>query len=260
MIEIIIVDDGSNDKTEDFFKNKKFKFNLRYIKQNNLGRAYARNLGAAIAKGNILIFIDSDVILDRYFLNEHIIRHKYLNSIALVSFKQNISIKDKIVKNYFFRSEHVDKPDIRNDFRFEKIVKNSWLRMHRHVRNLEVRTVKLLSETDNFKNFGYDKILGVWDLPSMVVTNALSIKKDSFDRIGGFNLQFNGWGMEDTFLGACLIADNNYIVPCFSTGIFHIKHSARSGSFKKQIFEFNSNVVVYLDLIHRSTDKIFKRG
>lgn len=260
LIEVIVVDDGSKDNTEIFFKNKKFGFNLRYIKQNNLGRAYARNLGVAIARGNILVFIDSDVILDRYFLNEHIARHKYLANIAVVSFKQNISCEDKVIKNYLSRPENIARPDITNDFRFRKTVQKSWLRMHRHVRNIEIRTVKILSESDNFKSFGRDKVLGVWDLPSMTITNALSIKKASFERIGGFNLQFNGWGMEDTFLGACLIADNNYIIPCFSTGIFHIEHPSRSGSLKKQIFEFNSNVVVYLDLLHRSVDKIFKRS
>jgi len=30
------------------------------------------------------------------------------------------------------------------------------------------------------KKFGEDMVLGVWDLPSMVVTNAISIKKRIF--------------------------------------------------------------------------------
>lgn len=101
-------------------------------------------------------------------------------------------------------------------------------------------------------------MLGVWDLPSMVVTNALSIKKLSFEQIGGLNLQFKGWGMEDTFLGACLIAQGNYIIPCFSTGIYHIEHKPRSGSIKKQITEFNRNVLVYLDLVNRPLNHVFK--
>ena len=54
--------------------------------------------------------------------------------------------------------------------------------MHRHVRNVEIRKVRLLEETDNFKTFGKDKVLGVWDLPSMVVTNALSIKRTTFEK------------------------------------------------------------------------------
>ncbi len=196
LIEVIVVDDGSTDGTEDFFKNKKFAFRLRYIKQNNLGRVYARNLGAAVASGNILIFTDADVILEKHFLNEHIKRHHHLDHVVVVSFKENISFRDMPCFSL----------DIKKDFRFEKTVQKKWLRMHRHVRNIEIRTVKLLAETDNFKRFGRNKILGIWDLPSMVVTCAVSLKKRSFDEIGGFNLQFKGWGMEDTFLGAWLIA------------------------------------------------------
>jgi len=248
LIEVIIVDDGSSDGTEAFFKNRKFAFKLRYIKQNNLGRVYARNLGAAVANGNILIFIDADVILEKHFLNEHIKRHHYLDDIVLVSFKENVSLKGMLLRS----------PDITKDFRFEKTVQKKWLRMHRHVRNVEIRTVKLLEETDNFKQFGRNKILGVWDLPSMVVTCAVSLRKRSFDEIGGFNLQFKGWGMEDTFLGACLIADNNYVIPCFSTGVFHIKHVARSKLQEKKISEFKRNVLVYLDLINKSISELFK--
>lgn len=257
LIEVIVVDDGSEDDTEYMIKTENFNLNLRYFKQNNLGRAHARNLGVSIAHGNVLVFLDSDVILESHFLNEHIARHHFLENIVLVSFKQNIEKTDSLVKNYRIGKKNI-KPDITRDFRFEKTIKKSWLRMHRHVRNIEVRKVRILKETDNFKCFGKDRIVGVWDLPSMVVANALSLKKESFDNIGGFNLQFRGWGMEDTFLGACLIADGNYIVPCFSTAVFHIEHPFRSGSQLKRISEFNRNVLVYLELIHKPLSSIFK--
>ena len=130
--------------------------------------------------------------------------------------------------------------------------------MHRHVRNIEVRKVQILKETNDLKKFGKNKVLGVWDLPATVVTVALSLKKEYFDKIGGFNLQFQGWGMEDTFLGACLIAASNYIIPCYSSGVFHIEHGFRSGSKLKQISEFNRNVLVYLDLINKPLNQIFK--
>lgn len=253
IIEVIVIDDGSTDDTSDILKEK-FPFNLRYFKQNNLGRVYARNLGATLALGKILIFLDSDVVLEEHFLNEHICRHHYLDKLVLLSFKENMPMPKNHIK-FFLKNK---KPNITKDFRFEKKVKKSWLRMHRHVRNIEIRKVKLLEETNNFKSFGKDKVLGVWDLPSMVVTNALSIKKADFEKIGGLNLQFKGWGMEDTFLGSCLIAQGNYIVPCFSTGVYHIEHKPRSGSLNKQIAEFNRNVLVYLDLINKPLNKIFK--
>jgi len=253
LIDIIVVDDGSNDNTAEVVSKFNGSLPVKYVRQNHLGRSQARNLGVNLAHGNILIFLDSDVVLENNFIKEHAIRHSCLDSIALVSFKENIKISDPRL------SENTLKPKIDGDFRFKKVVKPEWLRMHRHVRKVDVRTVELLKETDNFKNFGQDKVLGVWDLPSVFVTNAVSIKKKDFENIGGFNLQFKGWGMEDTFLGACLIALDCFIIPVFSTGIFHIEHASRSGSDRKLIKEFNRNVLVYLDLIHQPICSIFKK-
>jgi len=257
LIEVIVIDDGSIDGTENMLKKQNLTLNLRYIKQNNLGRVYARNLGASMAQGKILIFIDSDIVLENHFLNEHILRHHYLENIVLLGFKQNISATDEFIQKFLKNKNQI--PDITKDFRFEKTVKKSWLRMHRHVRHVNVRNVKIIKESNNLKNFGKDRILGVWDLPSIIVTNAISLKKDAFFKVGGFNLQFKGWGMEDTFLGACLIAANNYVIPCFSTGVFHIKHPNRSGSQLKKFTEFNRNVLVYLDLINKPLNKVFKQ-
>jgi len=253
LLDIIVVDDGSTDNTAKIVSRFNNLLPIKYVRQNHLGRSQARNLGVNLAHGNTLILLDSDVVLDSNFIKEHAIRHSCLDNIALVSFKENVKISDpRLLKN-------TPKPKIIKDFRFKKVVKPEWLRMHRHVHNVEVRTVELLKETDNFKNFGQDKVLGVWDLPSTFVTNAVSIKKKDFESIGGFNLQFKGWGMEDTFLGACLVALNCFIIPVFSTGIFHIEHAPRSGSDKELIKEFNRNVLVYLDLIHQPIYSVFKK-
>lgn len=68
--EIILVDDGSTDKTlekvREFSKNSKIK--AKILQQNHKGPGIARNLGANIAKGEILIFVDSDMVLDKNYL------------------------------------------------------------------------------------------------------------------------------------------------------------------------------------------------
>jgi len=257
LLEVIIVDDGSFDETERVVKNFHPNFKLKYIKQNNLGRGAARNLGVSISKGEILIFIDADVILEKNFIKEHAIRQSFLEKIILVSFKENIKEGDYrlATRNFWLK---LPMPDITKDFRFKKEVKKEWLRMHRHVRGVEVRTVEIIKETNNFKSFGKNRVIGAWDLPAMVITNAVSMRKKEFEEIGGFNLQFKGWGMEDTFLGSCLIGRGNFIVPCFSTGIYHIEHGPRSGSKEKMIKEFQRNVLVYLDLINKPIKEVYK--
>jgi len=60
--EIIIVDDGSTDNTEDVVKRVKDK-RVSYYKKNNEERAAARNYGTSKAKGDYVTFLDSDDIL-----------------------------------------------------------------------------------------------------------------------------------------------------------------------------------------------------
>jgi len=57
-IETIIVDDGSTDDTKDVVQ--KFSDSVIYIYQKNSGVSAARNKGLELAKGDYLVFLDSD--------------------------------------------------------------------------------------------------------------------------------------------------------------------------------------------------------
>ena len=56
--EIIIVDDGSSDETEQYIKEKYPR--IKYIWQENQGISYARNTGISQAEGDWIAFLDSD--------------------------------------------------------------------------------------------------------------------------------------------------------------------------------------------------------
>ena len=58
--ELIIVDDGSTDNTNEIVKEFLGEYNIRYIYQENGGPGKARNNGIKHAKGYYIVFLDSD--------------------------------------------------------------------------------------------------------------------------------------------------------------------------------------------------------
>ena len=65
--EVIVVDDGSKDRTANVVKSFK---GVKVFSQKNAGPAKARNLGAKNAKGEIIIFTDSDCVPEKKWLEE----------------------------------------------------------------------------------------------------------------------------------------------------------------------------------------------
>ena len=71
--EIVVIDDGSTDNTADLPEIKR----VRYFKNSRqMGQPFSRNRGIGEAKGEIIMFVDSDVLVDERFVQDHIEAHK----------------------------------------------------------------------------------------------------------------------------------------------------------------------------------------
>src|SRR5205823_14869630 len=57
--EVVFVDDGSEDRTGEIAQS----FPVRYVRQENRGLPAARNAGLALARGDLIAFLDDDDVL-----------------------------------------------------------------------------------------------------------------------------------------------------------------------------------------------------
>lgn len=73
--EVIVIDDGSTDGTGDMIQSLDLE-PIRYLYQSNQGRAIARNHGIREARHEIIIFLDSDIVVNQSFVEAHLREHQ----------------------------------------------------------------------------------------------------------------------------------------------------------------------------------------
>lgn len=92
--EVVVVIDGSTDGTAE--KLHKEQFNLpgfKIIEQENKGRAMVRNRGAKEASGELLLFIDDDMIAPQDWVKNHV-DHHYQHDQSILTGKLDSVEKD----------------------------------------------------------------------------------------------------------------------------------------------------------------------
>ena len=70
--EIIVVDNGSTDKTLNVIKDYSSKLPLICIHEPRQGLSFARNRGIESASGDLILWTDDDVVVDPYWMSEYI--------------------------------------------------------------------------------------------------------------------------------------------------------------------------------------------
>ncbi|AFK22091.1 glycosyltransferase family 2 protein [Pyrococcus sp. ST04] len=111
-LEVIIVDDSSNDDTLNLVAQMRGSFHrrgipLKYIKTRSKFKSLtrARNIGSKLAKGDILLFLDDDVVLSSNYIAEiHRSFEKCPQAMAAIGFITNIhmSTLNNLLNRFFW--------------------------------------------------------------------------------------------------------------------------------------------------------------
>ncbi|GHO46908.1 glycosyltransferase [Ktedonospora formicarum] len=85
--EVIVVDNAPKTESTLTLITKKYSdaSQVRYLREERQGASWARNCGMQVAKGEILVFTDDDVVLDTYWLTELVRAFRRSDNVACVT-------------------------------------------------------------------------------------------------------------------------------------------------------------------------------
>jgi glycosyltransferase involved in cell wall biosynthesis len=94
-VEVIVVDDGSpDDETRLAVEGARVDYDLRYVylpRAEDSCRSRTRNAGIAEARGEILIFLDDDMVVRPDFIAEHVRYHDYCEHLLVMGHRRYLN-------------------------------------------------------------------------------------------------------------------------------------------------------------------------
>lgn len=206
--EIIIVDDGSSDGTITEIKKMKAMKNLKYIhiprsqpRQMGDGRyraGIARNLGVKHARGEILLFLDSDILIPRNYLEDLIEKHETWDLIQS--------------KRYQLKPECSS-----GSTQYQDIIigRDTYVAPGAYWETFQDKTPDWMALKGNWK---------------YISSFCLSVKKEIFKSVGWFKKIYVYYGFEDTDLGFRIVKNKHRIL-LNNVPVYHLAHKIERSEF-----------------------------
>jgi glycosyltransferase involved in cell wall biosynthesis len=103
--EVIVVADGCKDDPAEVVRNLKTGFQLQLCELPGVGPGGARNTGASVARGKLLIFVDDDMEVCNDFIEQHLSKHTNENCVVIgycpLNLESNASLYRKTVREWW---------------------------------------------------------------------------------------------------------------------------------------------------------------
>ena len=204
--EVVVVDDGSVDNTEDVVSNDQFSMTddqLRYVKIPKSHQAVARNRGVSEAKGDIIIFIGDDIYVEEGWLSAH------------YKFHTTHPEKEAMAVGYMTWS-----PELSDD-RFRKWLESSGTML-------------------SYKNLRHNHETDYWHF----YTGNVSLKKSWF-KTHQFDEHFKAYGWEDIMFGYSLLNSGAKLYYIQDAIAYHHHALTQDDLFPDRMREIGKSAVLF---------------
>ncbi|MBL9108402.1 MAG: glycosyltransferase [Myxococcales bacterium] len=109
--EVVVVDDGSKIDVRTVLDPKAYPFSLVVHRQENAGAAKARQRGAELAQGKVVVFLDDDMRVGQGFLEGHLAHHEKPGTVVLGQLRPDADIASMPLFEKFFARMLSNKAD-----------------------------------------------------------------------------------------------------------------------------------------------------
>ena len=246
--EVILIDDCSSDETTNISKEFHPPFKFKYVRHLiNQGRSRARNLGIKLSEGEVIIFLDGEMLTEPDFIENHYKHHIKNKNVVVSGAMHYRGIYTFLTSKYNSRQwEHIDdfvprdpyfvfpykdykQNHQQSDLLFPLITK----------KDIDEKRFKNLSFPNWYFNqmlnsglnqFGMD--LSDYALPYIAfLTGDVSVSKEHLEKAGYFDESFLGYGAEDWELGYRFYKNGARFIIDPSTFCYHQEHPTSANNF-----------------------------
>lgn len=207
--EIIITDDGSTESTRALIEKERLDFPvpIQHLWQEDIGfrKSLILNQGIAAAKGEYLVFLDGDCIVQNDFIAQH---RRLAEPQCLVTGSRILTSED--LKNELVQAQSLHQST-------SDLLKSIWLwRLQKKINKLLPLLLKLPDQSwRRYQKFEWRRIKGC---------NMACWAADA-RAIGGFDENLTGWGHEDAdFVFRLQDRGITRKSGAFATEVFHLWH------------------------------------
>ncbi|MGG0338605.1 glycosyltransferase [Priestia megaterium] len=246
--EVILVDDASSDNTSNILKEVDVPFKFKYIQmKQNKGRSSVRNIGINHAEGDLLIFLDGEMLTPPAFIENHYKHHVHESNLVVTGAMHYEGVYTFIMPDYNEDQVAHLKELVGRDPEYRRLYENyEQTKQHSNVpcplvtkEDIDTNRFQRLSFPNRYflnsglKHFG-ERLEG-FTLPYIAfLSGNVSVRKANLKKSGLFDETFVGYGAEDWELGYRLYKNGVQFVLDPSTVAYHQEHGISKRKVKEQ--------------------------